>query len=134
MPKEYKIQPNTPAEVVLNELSKHLETSCVADGIAFHEQSGAKTAMEMAQNTPNQGWAVWDLTVRGADVDPAIRKVLISKIKDPMMAFQVYLSLAWLTDEEDKLLEEKFKGKLPTAEAELEKGIVTRAKHGSNSI
>ena len=56
-------------------------------------------------------------------------------ITDPMMAFQLYLRAGWLKDEEDKLLEAKFKGKLPTAEAELANGIVKRMKVSvSNSL
>ena len=73
-------------------------------------------------------WGAWLIITYGTDIDIVIRKRFITAIKDPMTAFNIYLTLPWLTDDEDRLLGEKFKGKLPTAEAELEKGIVTRAK------
>jgi len=75
--------------------------------------------------------APWTLLKLGRDAPPELRDILIEKVRDPMIAFTLYLRLEWLTDEEDKLLEEKFKGKLPTAEKELADHIVTRAKYGT---
>ena len=42
----------------------------------------------------------------------------------------LYLNVAWLTDEEDVLLEAKFKGKKPSLEKDLEDGVIKRAKNG----
>ena len=99
--------------------------------MAYFDQFAAfGTARDLAENIKDQSWAYWDLHVLGAITDSEVRKILIGKIEDPMIAFNLYLSLPWLTDEEDKLLEEKFKGKLPTAEKELADGIVKRAKNG----
>ncbi len=75
-----------------------------------------------------QSWATWYLAKVGEQTSPALRKGFITKIQDPMSAFNLYLKASWLTDEEDELLEAKFKDKLPTAEAELAKGIVKRKK------
>jgi len=77
-------------------------------------------------------WNEWVLNIIGKELDEKVRKIFISKIKEPMVAFQLYKNCCFLTDEEDKLLEAKFikdgKHLLPTAEKELATGIVTRAK------
>lgn len=83
----------------------------------------------LADESIGQSWATWTLKVLGNDLAEDIRLGFIEKIKDPMMAFDVYLSLADLTSEEDQLLEAKFKDKLPRAEKELKDGIVTRTKN-----
>ena len=75
-----------------------------------------------------QGWAVWGLRRFGKQMSLKVREGFIAKVYDPMRAFSLYLKLDWLTDEEDKLLEAKFKGKLPRAEKELAQGIVKRKK------
>jgi hypothetical protein len=82
----------------------------------------------MAQKPMDIPTLCWDLVHFGEETSPELRKVMLATIKDPMMAFRVYLDYSWLIDEEDKLLEEKFKGKLPTAENELATGVVKRAK------
>jgi len=82
----------------------------------------------MVNDNPEQSWAVWYLMVLGEKSNTVIRKRMIEHIHDPMMAFQSYLQLHWLTDEEDKLLEAKFKDRLPTAEAELANGIVKKVR------
>jgi len=76
----------------------------------------------------HQGWGVWALRLFGKQIGLRVREKLITKIHDSMMAFMLYIKAAWLTDEEDKLLEAKFKGKLPRAEKELAQGIVKRKK------
>ena len=127
---KYKFMPNTPASFVLEELRKPLAGNCEASAsyIDLVEMAKCNTCMELALAVPNEHAAVLDLHWHGALTHPDIRKVLIGKIKDPMRAFSVYLTFDWLTDEEDKLLEEKFKGKLPKAEQELATGKVTRAR------
>lgn len=82
----------------------------------------------LADTTANPSWTAWFLTILGEKIDPEPRKRLLGKIRDPMMAFSLYLGCEWLTDEEDQLLEAKFKGKLPAAEAELAQGIMSRRK------
>jgi hypothetical protein len=130
MPKEYKFNPDTPASYVIGELRKPLTGNCEASTsyIDTVAATKCKTCMELALAVPNEHAAILDLYWHGELTHPDIRKVLIGKIQNPMMAFRLYITLSWLTDEEDKLLEEKFKGKLPAAEDELKKGIVTRAK------
>jgi hypothetical protein len=126
----YKFMPDTPASFVIKELRKPLTGDCKSSTsyIDTVEAAKCKTCMELALAVPNERAAVIDLHWHGALTHPDIRKVLIDKIKGPMIAFSLYVSLDFLTEEEDKLLEEKFKGKLPTAEKELEDGKVTRAK------
>ena len=127
---KYKFMPNTPASYVLDELRKPLTGNCEISTsyIDIVAMGKCKTCMELAHIVPNERAAILDLHWHGALTHPDIRKVLIGKIKDPMMAFSIYLTFDWLTDEEDKQLEDKFKGKLPTAKKELKDRIVKRAK------
>lgn len=123
---------DTPYSVFVN-LSKQKTTICTG-ARAWGKKFLGKTMAEMRDakcledKDYNPSWGIWLLVTFGAEMDGIMRKRLMGSIKDAMAAFGLYLTLPWLTDEEDSLLEEKFKGKLPTAEAELEKGIVTRAK------
>jgi hypothetical protein len=78
----------------------------------------------------NPQWELWYLHYFGEQTEVNCRMKGLRLIKDPVMAFRIYRTYPWLSDEEDKLLEEKFKGKLPTAENELATGIVKRAKNG----
>jgi len=123
---------NTPAETFLRDMRKDKTITCTSV-ITHCEQfnqslSPNYTVMDIAKGKLESSWAVGCLSRFGKDLATEIRQVIISQIIGEMMAFQTYIAYKWLTDEEDKLLEEKFKGKLPTAEAELAKGIVTRAK------
>lgn len=74
-----------------------------------------------------QSHAIGTLRIYYDYFDDEIRKDLIAAVINPMAAFQLYLNLN-LTDEDDNLLEAKFKGKLPQAEKELVEGIVVRVK------
>lgn len=56
----------------------------------------------------------------------------ILMITKPIEAFQVYVEETDLSEEEEALLLSKFKGKLPTAEKELQTGVITRKKYGNN--
>ena len=126
---KYKYKPDTPVSVLL-EAYKRINP-CLADN-PWNDKYAGKTLGEMADGCKdadfNPSWGIWYLYHFGEETDVRNRKKVIAAIKDPMMAFVSYLNFTWLTDDEDKLLEEKFKGKLPAAEIELEKGIVTRAK------
>ena len=134
MPKEIKYNPDTPAEELIKALGKAGLGNCSGNPIQLFRQTGAKTVMDMALTSPElarwQRWADWNLSVLGGETATEVRKVLIAKITDPMIAFRLYLKADWLTDEEDRLLGEKFKGKLPTAEKELKDGMVKRQKLG----
>ena len=92
------------------------------------QQLSIATLLNVCSTFPDQSWAIWVLKIFGQDMSTDLRQVLISKVTDSMMAFRLYLDFPWLTDEEDILLETKFKGKLPTAEKELADGIVKRSK------
>lgn len=130
MPKEIRYKLNTPVSMLLKDYEQ--TSRCDAASDIWNAKFAGKTLKAMADgckdNDFNPGWGVWFLHRFGEETDPSLREKILAAIKDPMMAFSVYLSLAWLTNEEDKLLEDKFKGQLPTAEAELKSGIVTRAK------
>ena len=122
---EPKYKSETPADELLERLRR---LSACAEAMEHYNKFGGGTVNEMVEGTLDQSWAAWYLSVLGKANETKLRKVMISRIKDPMMAFSLYLKLAWLTDEEDKLLEDKFNGKLPTAEKELVDGKVTRTR------
>ena len=122
---EAKYKAETPADDLLKVLKR---LSYCSEAKNYFKKFAGGSVLEMVEGTLDQSWASWYLAVLGEDNEIKLRKIMISRIKDPMMAFTLYLRLSYLTDEEDKLLELKFKGKLPTAEAELAKGIVKREK------
>jgi len=102
-----------------------------ACGASFVAMDGWKDlsfgeAMEdfLSDKYTNRGWAVFSLL--RLDLDRDLRLDFIKKIEDPMMAFQLYLRIKNLSEEEEGALKLKFKGKLPVAEKELEDGIVKR--------
>ena len=122
-PKRYEL--DTSADELLVELKRYKYCS---DAESFCTKFAGRTVDEMVTKTPNQSWAAWYLRIFGENSEISLRKKMIAQIKDSMMAFSLYCKLSWLTEEEDKLLEDKFKGRLPTAEAELAQGIVARNK------
>lgn len=85
-------------------------------------------AVDTLELVKNQDFAMGCLMLYETQMDTGLKKSLISKITDPMTAFQLYIRLLTLTDEEDQMLIDIFKGKLPNAEAELKEGIVVRKK------
>lgn len=75
------------------------------------------------------GWAAWIILTAKKELGADVVDVFISKIKEPMDAFRVYLeckNIATSAGTEATLLT-KYEGKLPVAEKELRDGIVTRA-------
>lgn len=140
MPKEIMFKPNTPVSMLLKIYQQRQMQLCIppeklTDALSspWRVRYADKTFGEMVdggQDADYKPWfGIWFIYTFGEEIDPSLRKkIFASSVKDSMTAFQVYLRCRWLTDEEDKLLEAMFKGKLPTAETELEKGIVTRAK------
>mgnify|MGYP001592921162 CR=1 FL=1 len=108
---------------------------CASSQIWNTNERLGKTLGELATDkTWDAHWGIWLLQKFGTEIDISVRKRLITAVEDSMLAFRTYLDLPWLTDGEDKLLESIFEGKLPTAEEELKKGIVKRAKNVSNSL
>jgi len=85
----------------------------------------------LSDKKAEQAWAMW--TIYKLPLDTETRKRFIQKITDPMSAFIIYIRVATLTPEEDKLLEAIFKGKLPRAEEELRQGKISkRSLNGGN--
>ena len=128
-----KYNDDTPFSVLVDAYSLKQSKEVCISAQNWNKKYLKKTLGELADTlTTNAkyepGWGIWLLYKFGTEIDITVRKKLIITIKDSMMAFSVYLTFSWLTDDEDRLLEEKFVGKLPTAEAELRDGIVTRAK------
>lgn len=134
MDKKKEIKPDTKTSDVIDRIKEsiRLQGGCM-DGPTWMEQYRDlpfSKCMDHFIEDPevDQSWATWYMVRLGQETNLDIRKKFIEKISDLMMAFTLYLRADWLTDEEDKLLEAKFKGKLPTAEAELVKGVVKRKK------
>jgi len=76
----------------------------------------------------NPMWTVYTFKAIGQKYSQKDRLQVLNQIEDAMTAFHLYVTLPWLTNQDDKLLLSKFEGKLPTAEAELAQGIVKREK------
>lgn len=76
----------------------------------------------------DQGWGIWTIMALYNHLEPDFRLEFFKKVKDPMSAFMLYINLPKITNDEENVLESVFKGKLPTAEKELKKGVVKRKK------
>jgi hypothetical protein len=76
----------------------------------------------------NPMWTVFAFKAIGQKYSQKDRLQVLNQIEDAMTAFTLYTEIKWLTDQDDELLLSKFKGKLPTAEAELAQGIIKRKK------
>jgi len=118
-----KYSKESPADDLLLVLGK---LKYCSEATSFYSKYAGKTVGQMIAETPKQSWAVWYLRVLGKENSEENCLAMIAHITDPMVAFNLYLKLPWLTDKEDKLLEDKFKGKLPTAEKELLQGVLKR--------
>jgi hypothetical protein len=135
MPSEAKYSDQTPADDFLI-LFDRLK-ACAESKPAYSKYQGKGLTFKdfidgFARGEFEPEWGLWMLKLFGEDIEPESRLNALAVIKDPMQAFSAYLELPWLTDEEDKLLESKFKGKLPRAERELKDGVVKRLKNGGN--
>ncbi|HCP60310.1 MAG TPA: hypothetical protein DIT43_01870 [Dehalococcoidia bacterium] len=81
-----------------------------------------------------RSWAAWLMLVFKDKMSQSIRRRAIDKIIDPMTAYHIYVQCDYLTDEEDILLEAKFRGKLPNCEAALDSGAIQRVKDGGRGF
>ena len=76
-------------------------------------------------------WTLWTLIDHGDQMAPALRQSFFGRISDcPPQAFSAYRSCDWLSDEEDKMLESIFEGKIPLTEQNLQDGFIIRKKVG----
>ncbi|GAI94511.1 unnamed protein product [marine sediment metagenome] len=129
MPKAIKYKSDTLADGLFDRFGK---LNACAESVPFYKKYIGKTFGEFidgfSRGEYDPAWGVWLLKLFGEEIDLKERLKVIAPIKDSMTAFNLYLDLSWLTDKESKLLESKFKGKLPTAERELRDGIVKRSK------
>jgi hypothetical protein len=133
----YKYTAHTPvADIIAASQTAHVEacnTPQIKDALDWDRKHIGKTFGELvdaAIDDPNYDphWAIWYLYFLGKETEPKFRAKMFTRIVNPMTCFQIYLTWPWLTDEEDKILEAKFRGQLPQAEKELKDRIVTRAK------
>ena len=89
-----------------------------------------KDEAEIKVRSEKEGWVIGVLEAYGTEMSLEVREILLNRVEHPMSAFMLYIKMADLTDEEDALLESKFKGLMPRAEQELADGIVNRKKNG----
>jgi len=68
-------------------------------------------------------WAIWAFRLIGDECIDKLREEMLSKISDPMQALKIGEKFLNLSDKEKKILEDKYKGKLPKAEKELKEKI-----------
>ena len=87
-----------------------------------------KTQAAVISPSADEGKAVALFGLMHEHMSVASRSTVLNRITDPMRAFRIYIKVADLTDAEDLILESTFKGKLQTAEKQLEDGVVIRAK------
>ena len=121
---------DTPVDDVIRVLER---LKAKPDPIAYCKKYSGKTWGElMIANLTDpecrDGWTHWYLIFLGERSSATLRKGSIACIRHPMTAFALYCDLDFFTEEEEKLLIAKFKGKLPMAEKELATGVVVRKK------
>lgn len=105
-----------------------METANKGEGMPAGGTCGDGFKLYLEDHKFPEGWASWVLNKVGKELDDKCRQFFISKIKDEMSAFQVYLKCApILTAKEDTTLKAVYETKLPVAEKELRDGTVTRA-------
>ena len=80
------------------------------------------------ENQVSEIWIRWTFEKFGSQLGEDIRLRLLTKITNPMTAMRLYLDVDFLTEKEDAMLKKIFDGKLPTAEKEVQLGIVSRKK------
>jgi hypothetical protein len=116
---------DTPAEEIIQTFDA---IGACMDAAPWYKKYEGKITLDMIEGCPDEAWIAWAIYRLGAKMDEGTRRVMLSKVRNPMLAFQLYLRLRFLTDEDDRLLERAFKGKLPKAEEELRTGVIRRAK------
>lgn len=76
----------------------------------------------------DERWSQWILSKAFNELDVEVRKIFISKMKDPMNSIQTAIDCCKiLTSQEEVLLQAKYEGLLPTAEKELAAAKLTVA-------
>jgi len=77
----------------------------------------------LADDSVPVDWALFLIPTYYDDFSEEIRLMWMEKITDPLDAFTIYRPLS-LTEDEKKLLEGKFKGRLPKVEEEIRQGVI----------
>jgi len=73
--------------------------------ITCREAIGKKYFEDMEVST---AWSVSVLRTMGTKLDVELRKLFITRIEEPIMAFKIYKRVDYLTADEQNLLKEKF--------------------------
>lgn len=129
-----RFRANTRLQCYIDTISEHQEETrkprACQEAIDYCRKQGDISLVSGARALPEHkhGWSAWVISHWGKEMDNDTRMAFIENVKDPMLALSLYLRLPFLTDEEDKVLESVFRGKLPRAEKELAEGVVSRAK------
>ena len=121
---------STPWSEFISDIKRR--TAC-SEAVVWSEEYSDLTceqAMTKYRDDKNseESWGVWCIMFYHDYLEADLIKIVMGKITNEMTAFQMYIEMDNLSDEEDAILEGKFKGKIPTAEDELKNGIITRKK------
>jgi len=118
-------------------LSVLREKPACSEALQLFDQFAGGTlgqAVDALLDLGNRPWVLWFFLQLRKILTPKIRERLLASLGDcPATKFSLFLDVEDLTDKEDRLLMKGFEGRLPTAEAELESGIVQRKKLGGGS-
>ncbi len=76
----------------------------------------------------DEAWAMWVLNNYYEKLNDRLVRAIMRLIKHPMSAFQFYMKHERLAKNHEKIIINKFKGKLPKAEKELKNNVVKRTK------
>lgn len=123
-----KYTKNTPFSVFITDI---ISKNACAEGIDWtllskHVNSTFGEAMDdfLKDNLADEAWVRWCFEFYYDSWDDELRLECLKKIKNEMVAFKIYLDFEKLTDKEEKILKNKFEGKLPVAEKQLKDGKI----------
>lgn len=83
---------------------------------------------DLSGKTFNNQWIIDFFQRMPGLMAPEVRIALINAIDNEQLAARIYVEQSDLTDEEDTILQSKFKNKLPTVEDGLKDGRIVRKK------
>lgn len=85
-------------------------------------------AIDDGKTSYSERWAYWTLMDHGDQMTTAMRASFMKRITNPLSACSIYIDCGWLTDDDDILLFDMFKDKMPNAIKKLNDGSLVRSK------
>ena len=101
------------------------------DGLAWCHKYDGKTFDEFIRATLTdpeykEEWGKWFVLQFSDKIEETYRKILLSQLKSESESFWMFVNSPWLTKDEIKILEDKFKGKVPKLEERFADGRIKR--------